>query len=63
MGDLKKHKPDFAVTPDEDNEIIIETTEGQGEFEEQTIERLRAYMKLFYEKQLEKKKNGDKEGE
>ena len=63
MGDLKKHKPDYAVTPDEDNEIIIETTEGQGEFEEQTIERLRAYMKLFYEKQLEKKKNGDKEGE
>lgn len=59
MGDLKKKKRDYIYKMDDEEEILIESRDLLTE--EQTIERLRTYMKKFYEIQKEKQKG--KEGE
>ena len=59
MGDLKKKKRDYIYKMDDEEEILIESRNLLTE--EQTIERLRTYMKKFYEIQKEKQKG--KEGE
>lgn len=52
MGDLKKKKVDYIAKMEDGQEILIE--HGEMSTDDQTIERLRAYMKKFYEMQLEK---------
>lgn len=59
MGDLKKKKGDYIAR--EDNENFNKPDEMSAE--EQTIERLRAYIKKFYEIQLEKQQNQKKDEE
>lgn len=59
MGDLKKKKRDYIYKMDDEEEILIESRDLLTE--EKTIERLRTYMKKFYEIQKEKQKG--KEGE
>lgn len=59
VGDLKKKKKDFIYKTDDGEEVFIESRDVLTD--EQTIERLRTYMKKFYEIQKEKQKN--KEGE
>jgi hypothetical protein len=59
VGDLKKKKRDYIYKMDDEEEILIESRDLLTE--EQTIERLRTYMKKFYEIQKEKQKG--KEGE
>ena len=59
VGDLKKKKRDYIYKMDDEEEILIESRNLLTE--EQTIERLRTYMKKFYEIQKEKQKG--KEGE
>ena len=49
MGDLKKKQDEYIAKQDDE----------RIEKDEKTIERLREYMKLFMEKQKEKKKDGD----
>lgn len=59
MGDLKKKKKDYIYKMDDGEEVFIESKDLLTD--EQTIERLRTYMKKFYE--IQKKKQKDKEGE
>lgn len=61
MGDLKKKKVDYIAKTDDGEEILIE--QGEMSTDEQTIERLRVYMKKFYEMQKEKKENEKKDEE
>ncbi len=57
MGDLKKKKVDYIAKTEDGEEILIEQDEIQTD--EQTIERLREYMRLFAKKQKEKQKDED----
>ena len=59
MGDLKKKKVDYICKTDDGQEIFIE--QGEMATDEQTIETLRAYMKKFYEMQMEKEEKKDEE--
>lgn len=52
MGDLKKKNVDYIVRSNSGEDILIESREISTENE--TIERLRSYMKIFYEMQKEK---------
>ncbi len=54
MGDLKKKKVDYIAKTEDGEEILIESTEMSTD--NQTIDRLREYMRLFVEKQQEKQK-------
>ena len=59
MGDIKKKKVDYIAKTDDGEEFLIE--QGEMSRDEQTIERLREYMKKFYAMQKEKKENSKKE--
>lgn len=63
MGDLKKKKVDYIAKMDDGEEFLIE--QGEMSTDEQTIERLRSYMKKFYEMQKAKveKENNEKKDE
>lgn len=61
MGDLKKKKVDYIAKTDDGEEILIE--QGELSTDEQTIERLREYMKAFYKMQKDKIQNDKKEEE
>lgn len=60
MGDLKKKKIDYISKANDRDGMLI----GKDEIlmDEKTIERLRTYMKKFYEMQL-KKQEGKNEYE
>ena len=59
MGDLKKKKVDYVAKTDDGEEILIES--GEMSTDEKAIELLRTYMKKFYEMQVEKQKNKERE--
>lgn len=53
MGDLKKKKKvDHIIKANDGEEFLIES--GELSTDDETIERLRAYIKKFYNQQLEK---------
>ena len=52
MGDLKKKKVDHIALTMGDEGMLIEQEKSSPD--EKAIARLRAYIELFYEKQLEK---------
>ncbi len=52
MGDLKKKKSDYIVIGTNDEKILFEQEKRSSD--EETIDRLRTYLELFYEKQIEK---------
>lgn len=62
MGDLKKNWAKYHqgdISPDD----MTVTVDQLTDFEERTIERLRAYMKEFYKTQKEKEAAEKKEGD
>lgn len=59
MGDLKKKKIDYIDRTDDGKEIHIE--KGKLSTDEQTVERLKIYMKKFYEMQVEKHEKKERE--
>lgn len=61
MGDLKKKKTDYLVRS-ESGEYISNENRGVSS-EEQIIKRLREYMKRFYDIEVEKMENKEKENE
>ena len=61
MGDLKKKKVDYVAKTDDGQEIFIES--GELSTDEQTIERLRSYIKKFYDMQMEKQNNQENKEE
>ena len=61
MGDLKKKKVDYIAKTDDGEEILIDS--GEMSMDEHTVERLRSYIKRFYEMQMDKQSDQDKEGE
>lgn len=60
MGDLKKRKDevDYVLKTQDGADIMIEVTQKSSS-ESQTIERLKKYIEIFYEKQLNE--NGEEE--
>ena len=60
MGDLKKRKDevDYVLKTQDGADIMIEVTQKSSS-ESKTIERLKKYIEIFYEKQLNE--NGEEE--